>query len=200
LRPMRRVIRVVELSDHGLRRGGIAVDKGLDKGPGKAVGILAIALVFQAGHGGGTGQRLRVIERSAVEAERKERVMPEAVGIIAIGIARGDLLHPLGDEVTQGMIDRGRMARVMESSGQTRGEADLAINAAQEEDTKVRRQGAALKIGTDSRAGHGRNTPLCWSRIGHRQTFCGPYGRGFAQTLCYQRLGEGLPFFMNNSG
>jgi hypothetical protein len=60
----------------------------LDKGPGKAVGILAIDLVFQARQGWGAGQRLGVIEGPAVEAELKKRVMPEAVRIVAIGIAR----------------------------------------------------------------------------------------------------------------
>jgi hypothetical protein len=45
---MSRVISGVEISDNGLRRCGLAVYKVLDKGPGKAVGILAIDVGLQA--------------------------------------------------------------------------------------------------------------------------------------------------------
>jgi hypothetical protein len=88
----------------------------------------------------------------------------------------------------------------MHSGGKACGEANLAVNAAEQEGTKVRRQGPTLKIGAHSMASNGRKAQLIWSRIRHRQTFFGLYGIAVAQTLFYQRLGEGLPFFMNNSG
>ena len=98
------------------------------------------------------------------------------------------------------MINVGGMAFVVHGRREACGEATLAVNAAQQEGPEVRRQGPTLEIGADSLARDGRKTQLFWSRIGHKQTFFGLYGIAVAQTLFYQRLEEGLPFFMNNSG
>jgi hypothetical protein len=57
---------------------------------------------------------------------------------MAVRRAGGDLIDPLGSEVVQGMINGGRMARSMESGREACGKANLAIDAAEYEDTKVR--------------------------------------------------------------
>jgi hypothetical protein len=98
------------------------------------------------------------------------------------------------------MLDGGRLSFGTHSGCAAGGEANLAVNAAEQEGTKVRRQGTTLKIGAHGMASNGRKTQWVWRRIRHRQAFFGLHGIGFAQALFYQRLGEGLPFFMNNSG
>ena len=122
------------------------------------------------------------------------------VRIIAIGIARGDLIDALGDEVSQRVGDRREMAFVAEGVRQALGEANVVINASQKEGPKVRRQGSAIKLSSQGVASNRRKTELLWSRIRHGQAFLSLDRIGFVQILFYQRLEEGLPFFMNNSG
>jgi hypothetical protein len=80
------------------------------------------------------------------------------------------------------------------------GQANLAIDAAEQEDTKVRGQSASLEIGTGGMTSHGRKRQLFWSRISHGQTSSGLYGIDRSHVLFYQRLGGSLPFFMKNPG
>ena len=122
------------------------------------------------------------------------------MGSIGIGIAGSQWVEPLRPESLQGMIAVGRMPLVMPRCCEAGGAATRAVKAAEQKGAKVRRQGPTLKIGAHGMASNGRKTPLVWSRMCPRQTFCGLYGIGFAQNLFYQRLEKGLPFFMNNSG
>jgi hypothetical protein len=65
--------------------------------------------------------------------------MPEAIGIVAIGIAGGDLVDTLREEIPEGMVDVGRMPFIMDGRRKTFGETNLAIDPAQQERTKIRR-------------------------------------------------------------
>jgi hypothetical protein len=84
--------------------------------------------------------------------------VPEAIGIIAARIPGGALIDPLGQEVTERVVDIGRMPLVLHSRGKAFGEANLAINAPEQEGSKVGRQGPAFKIGSDGIASEGRKT------------------------------------------
>jgi hypothetical protein len=44
-----------------------------------------------------------------LDPQLKQRIATEAVGIIAVGIAGGNLIDTLGQEVSQGMINVGGM-------------------------------------------------------------------------------------------
>jgi hypothetical protein len=57
--------------------------------------------------------------------------VPETVGIIASRIARGDLRDPLGEEVTESMVRRRRMAPIAHRGGQAFREADLVVDPAE---------------------------------------------------------------------
>jgi len=70
--------------------------------------------------------------------ELEHRSVPEALGVIPIRIARGDLGDPLRQEVPQGMIKRGPMALSMDRRGQALGESTLAVYPTQEEGPKIR--------------------------------------------------------------
>jgi hypothetical protein len=56
-----------------------------------------------------------------LDPELEHRIVPEAIGVIPIRIARGDLVDPLGQEVPQGMINIGQMALIMDRRGQALG-------------------------------------------------------------------------------
>ena len=113
---------------------------------------------------------------------------------------RRQFVDPLGQEVTERGVDRGRMPPVLPSSGKAFGEANLAVDAPQQEGPKVGRQGPTVEIGSYSIASEGKKTSLLWRRIGHKQTSWGFYGMDASHMPCYQRLTRGLCFFMKNSG
>ena len=126
--------------------------------------------------------------------------MPEAIGIIAVRIPGGDVINPLGQEVPERVVDRGRMPLVLHSRGKACGEAQLAIKAPEQEGAKVGRQGPAFTIGSDGSASEGRKTSLVWRRIGQKQTSCGFDAMDASPMSFYQRLTRGLSIFMKNSG
>jgi len=67
------------------------------------------------------------------------RIVPEAIGVIPIRIARGNLVDALGQEVSQGMIDIGQMALVMDRRSEALSQTNLAVHPTQEEWPKIRR-------------------------------------------------------------
>jgi hypothetical protein len=94
----------------------------------------------------------------------------------------------------------GLMPLIMNSCRQARREPHLPVHPAQEECTKVRRQGPTLEIGPASLSTDRRKTQLLWARIEPKQTSCGFYGTDIAHFPFYQRLTRGLCFFVKNSG
>ena len=155
---MGRVIGVIEVKHNGGRRLWVTGDEVIDERVGEPVDILAIDAVFKPGKGRGTRQGLRGLQGEPLHAELKQGVVPETIGIIAIRIAGGDLIDTLGEEVTERMMNIGRMALVLHSGGQAFGEANLAVDTTQQEGAKVGRQGPAVKIGPYSIARYGRKT------------------------------------------
>jgi hypothetical protein len=183
------------------RRGGrVAGHKGVHQRLSETIDVLAVHAVFEPREGGGTGQVLCGLQGQPLDAKLEQGIMTQAVGIVAVGIARGDLIDPLGQEVPQWMGDVRRVALVTHGRREARCEANLVIDAAQQEDPKVRRQGTTLEVGADGMPRHGRKGQLFWSRIGHGQTSSDLYGIDRSHVLFYQRLGGSLPFFMKNPG
>ena len=68
------------------------------------------------------------------------------------------------------VVDIGWMPLVLHRSGKACGEANLTVDATQQEGTKVGRQGPAVEISPDSIASDRRKSQLFWSRIRHKQT------------------------------
>jgi hypothetical protein len=56
--------------------------------------------------------------------------VPQAIGIIAIGIPRSDLIDTLREEIAEGMVDIRGVALIADSSGQALCEPDLPVNPA----------------------------------------------------------------------
>jgi hypothetical protein len=131
------VIGVIEVEHNGGGWLGGAGNEVVDQRVGESVEVLAVNAVFQAGKGGGTRQVLRGLQGRPLHAELKQRVVPETIGSVAIGIPGGDVIDTLGQEVTEGMVDRGWMPLVLHSSGKAFGEANLAVDATQQEGAKV---------------------------------------------------------------
>jgi hypothetical protein len=101
------------------------------KGLREAIEIGAGHPVFQPGEGRGTRQVLGRLKRDAFDAQLEHGIVPQTIGLIAIRIPRRDLIDPLREKVTEGMVNvRGR-ALVADHRGQARCETDLPVNAAE---------------------------------------------------------------------
>ena len=136
---MRAVIGVIEVKHDG--RGGLCVagNKVVHEGRGETIEVLAVHLVLKSRERGSTGQVLRGLQRKPLHPQLEHGVMPEAIGIVAIGIAGGDLVDTLREEIPEGMVDVGRMPFIMDGRRKAFGETNLAIDPAQQERTKIRR-------------------------------------------------------------
>jgi len=134
---MRGIIGRIEVKHNGGRWLGGAGDAVVDQRVGEPGEVLAVDAVFQARKGGGTRQGLCGLEGWPLHAELHQGVVPETIGIITIRIPRSDLVDTLGQEVPERVIYIGRMSLVLHSSGKAFGEANLAVDATQQEGAKV---------------------------------------------------------------
>jgi hypothetical protein len=127
----RRVLGVIEVENNGHRGRGGAGNEVVNKRLREAVEIGARHAVFEPGEGRSTRQVLSRIKRDAFDAQLEHGSVPETIGIIAIRIARRNLIDALGEEVPKRMVNiRGR-AFVAYCSGQAFGEAALAVDPTQ---------------------------------------------------------------------
>jgi hypothetical protein len=108
------------------------------KGLGESIGSLQ-SILFRSREKVSTGQVLVRRHGQTLEPQLEHRIVPEAIGVIAIRIARGNLIDPLGQEVSQGMINIGQMALIMDRRGEAFGQTNLAVYSTQEERPKIRR-------------------------------------------------------------
>jgi hypothetical protein len=76
-------------------------------------------------------------QRAPLKPQLAQGITAQTVGIMRIGIAGGDVIDPLGSKVPQGMLDVGQMPLVTPGCGKACREANLAVNAAQQEGAKV---------------------------------------------------------------
>jgi len=172
LLPVCGVIGVVESQDNG--RWGLRVTghKVVHEGLSEPREVCAVHAMLKMRRGRSARHVLLNIQGEPVDAQLAPRVPPEALGIIAGGVAGGPLLDTLGEEGAERGGDVRRMPRILHRRGEAGGEAHLAVNAASQEWTKVRRQRPALEIGAERMPSNGRKAALLWARIGQKQTAC----------------------------
>jgi hypothetical protein len=96
---MRGVRGVIAVEDHG--RGGLggARNKMIHERLCEALEVGAGHAVFAPRAGRGTRQVLRGIERYPLHAQLQQRIVPETIGIMAVGISRSALIAPLGEQI-----------------------------------------------------------------------------------------------------
>jgi hypothetical protein len=102
---MGRVLRVIEVKDNGCWRLRVARKEVVNAGLRETGEIRACDTLLKSRESRSTGQVLRRLQREPLHAQFKQGIVAEAIGIIAVGIAGGDVIDPLGEEVTQGMVD-----------------------------------------------------------------------------------------------
>jgi hypothetical protein len=172
----------------------------VDQRVGASVEVLAVDALCQTRPGGGPRQGLRGGQGRPRHAERKHWVVPKTIGSMAVRIPGSDLIDTLGQEGMERGGDRGGRPLVLYSRGKACGEANLTVDATQQEGTKVGRQGPAFAISPDGIASDRRKTQLFWGRMQQKHTSCGFYGMDGSHFPFYQRLTRGVCFFVKNPG
>ena len=86
---------MIEIEDDGRRRFGGTGKKVIYQGPREPVEVLTVDLVFQTCKGRRTRQVVCGGQGAPIEPQLEGRVMAETVGILAVRIARSDLLDAL---------------------------------------------------------------------------------------------------------
>ena len=131
---------------------------------------LAEAGAVQPDHGAGHAQqgahvrqvleprdgRLRA-ERGAVgqplERELEDRVVPQAVGVVAVLVAGGDHQHAEAQDVGEAVPDPLRRARIVDAGGEAVGDAEPALDLAQRQQAAVGGELPAVEAGDERLAG-----------------------------------------------
>ena len=72
---------------------------------GRVVGVIQIKhLVLQTRKRGGTGQVVLSVQGEPLTPQFEHGIMAETIGVISVGIARGDLIDTLGGDVPNELI------------------------------------------------------------------------------------------------
>ena len=194
------VFGMVHIQYNRLRWCGVAGDELIDEGLSYPIDILGRGRIFQPGKRGPTGQIVIRIQGALVEPQLEHRVRAQRIGVIGILIRASDLEDALGQQVPQVMPDIRRVAVVIEGRSQALGQANLAVDPAQNHRTKVRGKRPSTEIPTDRQAIDGRKSELFWRKIGHGRPRFSFYEAFLAKHQLYQLVERGSPFFMNYPG
>jgi len=102
-------------------------------------------------------RRLRA-ERSRVGqapvGELEQRVVAEAVGIVAVLLAGGDHQQAKTQHLGEAMLDALRRARVADAGGEAPGHSEAFLDLTQRQQPTVGRERPAVEAGDDRIAGH----------------------------------------------
>ena len=90
-------------------------------------------LVLQTRERGGTGSILGRIQGPPLHPELEYGVMAETIGVIGVRIPRSDLIDALGEEVSQTMVDIGRMAFITDRRCKALGQPHLTIHTSEQQ-------------------------------------------------------------------
>jgi hypothetical protein len=158
LLPLRGIIGVVDIEDHGGGRLRVTRHTVVNQGPREPREVCAVSLVFQTGAGGCTGSVRLGVQGRPLNAACKQGVPAEALGVVPVHIPRSDLRDALGSQVTQRVVNRGLMPLLMHSCRKARRAPKLPVDPSQEECAEVRRQGPTLAIRPDGLSDDRRKT------------------------------------------
>ena len=87
-----------------------------------------------------------------VEGELEDRVMPQAVGVVAVLVAGRDHQHPEAQDVRDAVPDPLRSARILDAGREPVGNAEPALDLAQRQQAAVGGELPAVEAGDDGLA------------------------------------------------
>jgi hypothetical protein len=122
---------VIQVEHDSRRRLWVAGDEVGHQRLGQPIEVFPVHAVCKPREGRRTRQVLLWSQGEVLHAQLKQRVATEAVGVMAVRIAGGELIDTLGQEVAQGVINVGGMTWIVDGGREACGEANLAIDAAE---------------------------------------------------------------------
>src|SRR2546425_1373830 len=143
--PMPLIDRIINIDNQGLGDSIIRGHKGLEQGLGHAIQLTGARRLVQAAHGGLTGEGL-AHNRPPLTRRLKGRIASQAVTIIGIFIATGNLQDTLAYQRLIAMVGITRIASVIERLDETANDTDVEHRLAQAQHTAVARQDATVEI------------------------------------------------------
>jgi hypothetical protein len=104
-----------------------------------------------------------------IHAELEQRVGPQRIGVIAVGVATGDLKRSVGtNRSCRGCSIYEGMTPVIDGLGETVNQPDLPVDATQNQGANVRRHRSTVELGAHRQAGDwGKKSQRFWDRIEH---------------------------------
>jgi len=124
-----RIVCMIEVEHDGRRRLRVAGDAVGAQRPGEPIEVLTIHTVCKPREGWRTRQVLLGSQGRTLTPQLKQWIATAAVGSMAVGIAGGNVIATLGQEVAEWMSNVGGMAGIVDGGRQACGEANLAIDA-----------------------------------------------------------------------
>ena len=126
-----RLVRVIKVEHDGRRWLRVAGDAVGHPRRGQPIEGLTGHAVCKPREGRRTRQGLLWSPWGALHAELKQGIATEAVGLIAVRLAGGDVIETLGPQVAQRVIKGGGRACIVDSGREACGQANLVIDAAE---------------------------------------------------------------------
>jgi hypothetical protein len=174
LRPMRRIIRAVEIEDEirGVLVGAVGVStEPVDARPRQALNRGPLDRILQARE-----RRLRAERCAAIGGDHLKRgIVAEPVGVVDILVSGRDLIQPLADERGQVVRDIAHISRVGDPVDHIRTEPQLLIEFPHEQQAGIRRERAAGEI--DDEFGLESEAKLAITLCSHRTSCVGRLSR-----------------------
>ena len=150
LAAMDRVERVVDVERDAFGNRGKRLAIEIDHGAAHAQQDASVRQILQP-----RDRRLRAqfaIRRRQIERLLEHRIAPQAIGVVAVLIARRDHQQPKADDVGKAVGDLIGRAPVDHAGGEPIGDAKALVDLAQRQNAAIRRQQAAVKHDLDALA------------------------------------------------
>ena len=92
--------------------------------------------------------------RQPLERQLEQRIAAQAGRIVAVLVAGGDHQHPEADDVGERMHGAAGSTRIVDAGGEAVGDFEPALDLAQDQQTAIGRQAAAIEPADDLFAGN----------------------------------------------
>ena len=151
LAAVHRIEGVIDIEDDALRHLAERAAVDVDQGPAQAQQRPRIRQVLQPRDG---RLRTQVPTRRQPFERQLEGIAAQAGRVVAVLVAGRDHQHPEADDVGDRVHGAAGIARIVDTGGETVGDFEPLLDRAQNQQTSVGRQPAAVETGDDLFAGN----------------------------------------------
>jgi len=137
--------RSAKVQDDDPRCLGVGVKEMIEKPDSHAIELRTGNHVFESAEGRLAGKVIAAF-RKTVEGHLESGILPHGIAVVAVLIAAGDLVDPLGDQVRDRMHDRRCPTGIGNAIGKLRNDPGHGLDFLQQQDTGIAGGVATLEI------------------------------------------------------